>query len=89
MDSPKNSEVRATLFENLIAAVSDVAMARREFIKVTGNVPGDLSCPDGTQRFKEVSRKLADAIKTMKNAQTRLNDYLNCGVAPEDLKRDG
>src|ERR1044071_4572615 len=65
MHSPKNTEVRRILFENLIAAASLVKTARTEFIKATGDVPGDLPGPDENQRIREVSRKLVDARERM------------------------
>ena len=74
---------------DLIAAASHVKKARTEFIKAIADVPGDLPCPDETQRMREVSRKLVDARERMMDAQNRLNDYLNCGMVPEDLKRYG
>jgi hypothetical protein len=85
-DLPATPEVRAILFEELIAASERARAATEYFTKVTGNIPSGLPHPDGTQRIHNASRKLTAARNEMIKAHSRLNDYLNFGIVPEDLK---
>jgi len=85
-DLPAMPEVRAMLFEELIAASERARAATEYFTKVTANIPSGLPHPDGTQRIHNASRKLTVARDEMIKAHSRLNDYLNFGIVPEDLK---
>jgi hypothetical protein len=83
-----NPAVRTMLFENLISATARAECAREAFTTVTAGAPSGLPHPDGAQRITNVSRELAVAREKLMTAHHRLNDYLNRGVVPEDLKPD-
>ena len=58
--------------------------------EVAGNqYPSGLPHPDGTHHIQDASRKLIVARKAMGRSNTRLNDYLDRGIVPEDLMRSG
>jgi hypothetical protein len=61
--------------------------ATTEFNAVTSDVPSFLPQPDGTQRILNASRALTVARSEMMKAHYRLNDYLERGTVPEDLKQ--
>jgi hypothetical protein len=50
-------------------------------------IPSFIPPPDGTQRIHNASHKLTEARNTMMKAHRRLNDFLERGTVPEDLKR--
>jgi hypothetical protein len=54
-----------------------------------GQFPGGLPEPNGAQQIQNASNALTIARKEMATAHNRLNDFLNRGVVPEDLKRSG
>jgi hypothetical protein len=85
--SPTAQEIRNTLFQDLLGATARNGEAMREFDEVMGQFPSGLPYPDGVQRIKNASNNLSVARKEMATAHNRLNDYLNRGIAPEDLKR--
>jgi hypothetical protein len=78
-------ESRGGIAWSLIQADS----ATLEFTAVTSDVPSFIPPPDGTQRIHNASRKLTEARNAMMKAHHRLNDFLECGTVPEDLKRSG
>lgn len=56
---------------------------------MTTQIPSGLQHSDGTQQIQNASRRLSAAWDRMMNAHTRLNDYLERGIVPDDLKRSG
>lgn len=82
-------EVRSILHSELIRATKRAAEATREFNQVVGQFPGGLPEPNGAQQIQNASNALTIARKEMATAHNRLNDFLNRGVVPEDLKRSG
>ena len=52
-----------------------------------GQFPGGLPYADSAQRIHSASRELSVARKEMMNAHTRLNEFIEQGIVPEDLKR--
>ena len=82
-------EIRRILLQDVLEATSRSHEAGEEFEVVTGQVPSGLPHPDGAQRIRNASAKLSFARKSMMTAHTRLNDYLERGIMPEDLKRSG
>ena len=86
--APSN-EIRAILHEDVIRTTKRNSEALREFDEVMGQFPSGIPHPDGVQRIKIVSNALSIARKEMATAHDRLNDYLNRGIVPEDLKRCG
>jgi chemotaxis protein histidine kinase CheA len=86
---PPNPEVRATLFEELIAATTRAESARNAFAKATEESPSSRPDSEGIQHVINVSGELALAREKMMKAHNRLNDYLSRGIVPEDLEQSG
>lgn len=80
---------RAKLFQDLHEATKRTDAATEAFAQVTGNIPGGTPHPDGVQRIHNASREMTAARMDMLKAHHRLNDFLNTGIVPEDLKRTG
>jgi hypothetical protein len=81
--------IRATLLQEVLQATARNNQAAREFDAALSQFPGGLPRPDGAQRIKAASRDLAAARKGLMKAHTRLADYHDCGIVPEDLERSG
>ena len=63
--------------------------ATKEFERVMTQMPSAIPHPDGGQRIMNASRKLTLARNEMVMAHNRLNDFLEQGTVPEDLKQSG
>jgi len=63
--------------------------ATTAFHAVTGDIPSYIPQPDGTQRIHNASRALKVARDEMMTAHNRLNEFLEHGIVPDDLKRSG
>ena len=61
--------------------------ATAAFHALMRDVPSNLPQSDGTQRMQNASRELTVARQAMTEATLRLNDFLQHGTIPEDLKR--
>ncbi len=79
--------LRDSLLEDILATTARMNEARRGFDLVMGHFPSGLPHPDGSQQIKNASRELEFARKEMGRAHDRLNDFLNSGTIPQDLKR--
>jgi hypothetical protein len=84
--SPEKRAVRAKLVHELHEATMRADAATAAFTEVTGDIPSRLPHPDGVQRIHNASREMDTARKAMMTANARLNDFLERGVVPEDLK---
>ncbi len=84
--SPKELEIRAKLFHSWREAVKRADAASDAFIEATSAIPSGLLHPDGIQRIKNVSRQLDAARNEMTKAHNTLNDFLERGIVPEELK---
>ena len=80
--------IMRVLTDGLAAAKKRTEKAAFLFTGVAALVPSRKPDPDGVQRIRSTSHELSAARKEMMRAHTRLNDYLNGGVVPEDLKRE-
>ena len=72
--------VNATTFEN---------RANEEFNAAMNQFPTGLPYPNGAQQIKTTSAHLLSARKMLEIARNRLDDFINKGSVPEDLKRSG
>jgi hypothetical protein len=81
--------IHARLSEDLDEAIARHNDARTEFEANTGQIPSGFPHSDGVQRIKNASRAYTVAKIEMLRAHNRLNDFLNVGIVPEDLKRSG
>jgi len=82
-------QIRGTLVQDILELTARTNEATREFEAVMGQVPSGLPHPDGGQRIKNASSKLKIARAELMRAHTRLNEYIERGDMPDDLKRSG
>lgn len=83
------SVIHARLSQDLEEAITRHNDARREFEAIMGHFPNGPAHPDGVQQIKNASRSYTIAKMEMFRSHNRLNDYLNGGIVPDDLKRSG
>jgi len=81
-------DARSALLQDILEATFRRNEANREFEDVMDQFPSGLPHPDGSQRIKNASAKLSTARKEMMTAHARLNDFIEHGIVPEDLKRN-
>jgi hypothetical protein len=81
------TSVHDILVRELAQATLQAESATTEFTAITSDIPSFIPPPDGTQRIHNASHKLTEARNTMMKAHRRLNDFLERGTVPEDLKR--
>jgi hypothetical protein len=74
----------ATLVRELAQATRRLASASMELNAITRNFPAGIPPPEGNQGMQNASNALGIARKEMETAQTRLDDYLDYGMVPED-----
>jgi hypothetical protein len=87
-ENPKTiTPVGAALTRGLAEATIRVTSASMEFNAVSSYVPNSVPTPENTQRIKDAAHVLVLAREDLTEAQNRLDDYLNYGVVPIDLKR--
>lgn len=82
-------EIRTALVNHIVEATARVSAANQEFSEIMSQFPSGLPHPDGIQRIKNASHRLDLARKEMMKAHSRLNDFIELGIVPEDLKRSG
>jgi len=80
-------DIRAILVKHIIEATERANAASRVFNAVIDEGPSGLPHPDGTQRIRNASRDLDSARRQMMKAHTRLNEFVERGIVPEDLKQ--
>jgi hypothetical protein len=82
-----------TIREKLTQAVFDTTAKKveafRKFEATMLHFPSGLQHPDGVQRIKNASNELSSARAEVARAYARLADYLDRGIVPDDLKRNG
>jgi len=86
--SASEREIHTTLLQDLLQATALNDEANREFYQAS-KIPNELPQSDGVQRIHNASHKLDAARREMMKAHTRLNDYLERGIVPDDLKPSG
>jgi hypothetical protein len=77
----------ARLTREVAAATERADAANAAFHALMRDIPSHVPHPDGSQRLHNASRELTAARQAMMEATLRLNDFLNHGTIPEDLKR--
>ena len=80
-------EIQAALIEHVVDATTRLGAANWEFNEVMSQFRTGLPHSDGVQRIKNASHKLGTARKEMMRAHTRLNEFIERGIVPEDLKQ--
>ena len=86
---PEKLRVRARLYRELHEATQRSDRATEGFSAIASHIPSGIPHPDGTQRIHNASHALATARDAMMKAHNRLNEFLETGAVPEDLKRSG
>jgi hypothetical protein len=84
-----DQQIRATLLQDIIELAARNEQATEEFEAATGQIPSGLPHPDGVQRIKNASAKLATARQELMKAYRRLDEHIDRGIVPEDLKWSG
>jgi len=82
-------QTRNRLLDDTLEATALYNEARAEFEDTAGQIPSGLAHPDGIQRIKNASKGLSIARKKMMKAHSRLDEFLQSGIVPEDLKQSG
>jgi hypothetical protein len=85
----RSTSVHAFLVRELAEASRLATSAYMELHAITSDIPSGLPSTDGTQRIYNAANALKAARKEAMTAHNRLEDYLNHGIVPEDLKRSG
>ena len=87
----KTSQYRvlSVLQYDLKRATERSKAATAAFEAITSDIPSGIPHPDGMLRIHGASREATVARMEMLRAHHRLNDFLNVGIVPEDLKEDG
>jgi hypothetical protein len=85
---PPTSErdILTVLIQEVIDATTEKNEASDAFEVVIGQFPSGLPHPDGSQRIANSSRHLSNARKKVMMAHTRLSQFLDRGIVPEDLR---
>ena len=86
---PTSDQIRRALGADIAEATARVSEANRKFSETMDRFPSGLPHPDGVRRIQAASNELTVARKDMMTAHKRLNDYIEHGIVPEDLKRSG
>ena len=85
---PRNPpQIRAVLVQRIVEATERANAASEVFNTLIDQTPSGLPHPDGTQRIRNASRELDIARREMMKAHTRLNEFVERGIVPEDLKQ--
>ena len=82
----RRKEVLEILIQDVIDATAQKNQASDAFDIVIGQFPSGLPHPDGSQRIENSSYRLLAARKKVMTAHTRLSDFLDKGIVPDDLK---
>jgi hypothetical protein len=86
---PTSDQIRTMLVTSIAKTTANVSKANQEFRDAISKFPGGLPHPDGSQRIKNASNKLNLARNELMTAHKRLTDFMDRGIVPEDLKRNG
>ena len=79
-----DQQIRANLLQNILDLSARINKASAEFNEVVSQIPSNLPHPDGAQRIKNASAKLASARKELMKAHRRLDEHTwDCSARPE------
>ncbi len=85
---PEMRDAGAKLLHDLAEATLRAESASMAFNATANSIPKGPG-QHGVQRIHNASRNLSAARLERMKAHTRLNDFLERGIVPEDLKRGG
>lgn len=83
---PPPNSIANKLMRDAAAAAERADAANAAFHALMRDIPSNAPHPDGSQRLHNASRELTIARQAMLETNLRLNDFLNHGTIPEDLK---
>jgi len=81
-------QVRTALLQDVFELTARIEEATAEFNQVVSQIPSTIPHPDGAQRIKNASAKLATARQELMKAHRRLDEHIDRAIVPEDLKRN-
>ena len=81
-------QVRNTLLQDVLEMTARVEEATQQFNDAM-QIPSGMPYPDGIQRIKNASSRLSIARNELMKAHSRLDEHIDQGIVPEDLKRTG
>ncbi|MEO8051404.1 MAG: hypothetical protein ABI833_13385 [Acidobacteriota bacterium] len=67
-------------------ATARVSSANELFSTIINHFPSGVPHPDGSLRVKKAASDVSAARAEMLEAHKRLNDFIELGIVPEDLK---
>jgi len=79
--------IAGRLKREVAAATERADAANAAFHALMREIPSSIPQPDGSQLLHNASQELTVAHQAMMEATLRLNEFLNHGTIPEDLKR--
>jgi hypothetical protein len=82
-----SASVHDVLVRELNEATFRAESATTEFNAISSDIPSFIPPPDGARRIHNASHKLTEAREAMMKAHRRLNEFIDRGIVPEDLKR--
>ena len=82
-------EIGASLLQSMLRAVSQNDEAARDFDHAVSQARTGEHHLNGGQRIKDASSRLSMAREEMMAAHNRLNNFVELGIVPDDLKRTG
>jgi hypothetical protein len=80
---------RAKLSHDLHEATKRAEASIETFAAVTSDIPNGIPHPDGVQRIHNASHEMTAGRDERVKAHNRLNEFLETGAVPDDLKRSG
>jgi hypothetical protein len=80
------SEVTEILRAELEEATRQHEEAKRNFWRISADVPSGLPHPDGTRRIQNAARVQTGSMTALAMTLRRFNAFLIDGTVPEDLK---
>ena len=83
---PTHQTIRNVLLHDILEATALNTEARAAFEALMDQGPSGLHNVDGTQLITNASNNLSNARRKLMLAHTRLDEFLEHGIVPEDLK---
>jgi len=82
------SEISEKLRAELEEATRLHEEAKRNFWRVSAELPGGLVDAEGIRRMQDAARVQTGAMKALAVTLRRVNAYLMDGIVPDDLKKE-
>ena len=82
-------EIGGALLQSMLSAVSRNYEAARELDSAVAKARTGVQHPNGAQRIRDAAYMLFLTRGEMMAAHTRLNNFVERGIVPDDMKRTG